>query len=231
MGRTASRLSAVAPAAGWIEFGNVGLVFASRIGTGLRATPVLQEGHAAQAGLGLALLFSAAALALLPALTIVAALAMLATMTVIIAIAVGLLLRIALLATLLLRVALLALLTFLAALAPVVALDEAAHALDDAEVVISVLIISFGSDSIARGRRFTRQRLVLVEHLMGVATHPDVRTAAVENLVSIGRAVRVVTVVLLLVMAAATIAAAARPLTIVWSHKPRASYTPDGFVV
>jgi hypothetical protein len=56
---------------------------------------------------------------------------------------------------------------------------------------------------------------------MGVAAHPHVRSAAVENLVSIGRTIGIV-VVLLFVMvwaaAAATIATAARPLTIVWSH-------------
>ena len=41
-------------------------------------------------------------------------------------------------------------------------------------------------------RRLARQRLILVEHLMGVAAHPDVGAAAVEDLVSIGRAVGIV---------------------------------------
>lgn len=224
IGEDGESLSSVAfaPTAGWGEFGNVGLVVGCGIGTRLTATPVLQEGDAAQAGLGLALLFTTAGLPLLAAVTLVATLAMIATATLAmlaplsgigIAIAVGLLLVWIL--TLLLRIALLA---FLTALAPVVALDEAAHALDHAEVMIGVLIVGFGGDPIARGGRFARQRLILVEHLMGVATHPDVRTAAIENLVSIGRAVRVVSVVLFLVMAAATTAAAARPLTIVWSH-------------
>jgi hypothetical protein len=57
---------------------------------------------------------------------------------------------------------------------------------------------------------------------MGVAAHPDVRSARVENLVSIGRTVGIVIVMLLVMVvtatAAATIATAARPLTIVWSH-------------
>jgi cell division protein FtsX len=56
---------------------------------------------------------------------------------------------------------------------------------------------------------------------MGIATHPHVRPAAVENLVSIGRTVRIVVMVLLVLIVAATaatIAAATRPLPIVWSH-------------
>ena len=117
------------------------------------------------------------------------------------------------------------LLAFLAAIAPtlVVALDEAAHGLDHAEIVVGVLPVGLGQDAVARGRRLAGQRLVLVEHLVGVAAHPDVGSAAVENLVSIGRTIGIV-IVLLLVMvvaaatAAATIATAARPLTIVWSH-------------
>ena len=56
---------------------------------------------------------------------------------------------------------------------------------------------------------------------MSIAAHADVGSAAVKDLVSIGRAVGVVVVLLLVMVAAATaatIAAAARPLTIVWSH-------------
>src|SRR5262249_31076681 len=110
----------------------------------------------------------------------------------------------------------------LAALAPVVARDEATHALDHAEIVVGVLIVGFRRDAVARGSRFACEGLVLVEHLVGVAAHPDVRPARVENLISIGRTVRIVVVMLLVVMtaatAAATIATAARPLTIVWSH-------------
>ena len=56
---------------------------------------------------------------------------------------------------------------------------------------------------------------------MGIAAHADVGSAAVKDLVSIGRTVGVVIVLLVMVAAAATaatIATAARPLTIVWSH-------------
>src|SRR5262249_43433414 len=152
-----------------------------------------------------------------------------------VAVAVGLLLGIALLAALLLRVARLALLAFLAALAPVVALDEAAHGLDHAEIVIGVLIIGFGSDSIARGRRLAGHRLVLVEYLVGIAAHAHIRPARVENLVSIGRTIGVVVVMLLVVVtaasAAATIATAARPLTIVWSHYLRPVTRRTGLLI
>src|SRR5262249_40796949 len=146
---------------------------------------------------------------------------------------VGLLLRVALLA-LLLRIALLA---FLAALAPtlVVALDEAAHALDHAEVVVGVLPVGLRHDAVARGGRFARQRLVLVEHLVGVAAHPHVRPAAIENLVSIGRTIGIVIVMLLVMVtaatAAATIATAARPLTIVWSHYLRPVARRTGLLI
>src|SRR5207302_412182 len=74
----------------------------------------------------------------------------------------------------------------------VVALDEAARALDHAEVVVGVLPVGFRCDAIARGRRFAGQRLVFVEHLMGVAAHPHVRPAAIEDLVSIGRTIGIV---------------------------------------
>jgi hypothetical protein len=62
---------------------------------------------------------------------------------------------------------------------------------------------------------------------MSVAANPYIRPAAIEDLVPIGRAVRVMTTataMLLLVMlvtaatTAAAIAAATRPLPIVWSH-------------
>jgi hypothetical protein len=64
---------------------------------------------------------------------------------------------------------------------------------------------------------------------MSVAANPYVRPAAIEDLVPIGRAVRVMatataTAMMLLVMlvtaatTAAAIAAATRPLPIVWSH-------------
>jgi hypothetical protein len=167
-------LAATAAAGGRRELGNVGLVVGGRILVGRRAATVLQESHAAQAGLVLLLV---AALPRLAALTGFAALARLATLAMIgVAVAVGLLLRVALLA-LLRRIALL--LAFLAALAPtlVVALDEAAHALDHAEVVVGVLPLGLRRDAVARRGRFARQRLVLVEHLMGVATHSHIRSA------------------------------------------------------
>lgn len=127
----------------------------------------------------------------------------------------------------LLRIALL-LAVLAGAVAPALiaaARHEAAHGLDHAEIMVGILPVSFGGDPIARGRRFTRQRLVLVENLMGIATHSHIRPAAIENLVSIRRTVRIVVVVLLVLIvataatcAAATIAAATRPLPIVWSH-------------
>lgn len=116
----------------------------------------------------------------------------------------------------------------LGAVAPtlIVAVDKAAHGLDHAVVVIRVLPVGLRHDAVAGGSRLACQRLVLVEDLMGIAAHPDVRTAAVEYLVPIGRAVRIMaTAVMLLVMlmaaaaaTAATTAAATRPLPIVWSH-------------
>jgi hypothetical protein len=125
---------------------------------------------------------------------------------------------------LLLRVALLALLAAAVTPALVVALGNAAHGLDQAEVVIRILPIGLGHDPVAGRPRFSRQRLVFVEYLVGVATHTHIGTAAIENLVSIRWAVRIV-IVLLLVMigvaatAATAIAATTRPLPIIWSHK------------
>jgi hypothetical protein len=101
--------------------------------------------------------------------------------------------------------------------------DEPAHGLDHAEVVVSVLPVGLSRDPVARGGRFARQCLVLVEDLVGIAAHAHIGTAAIENLISIGRAVRIVTVLLLMLIvatatAASTTAAATRPLPIVWSH-------------
>jgi uncharacterized protein (DUF697 family) len=58
---------------------------------------------------------------------------------------------------------------------------------------------------------------------VGVAADPDVGSAAVEELVAIGRTIGIVMLRLVVVAAAtataaATIATAARSLTIVWSH-------------
>ncbi|MDP2329332.1 MAG: hypothetical protein Q8M19_01370 [Reyranella sp.] len=113
--------------------------------------------------------------------------------------------------------------TLFVAIADVVALAETAHGLDHAEIVVGVLPIGFGLDSVTRSRRFPGKGLILVEDLMGVAANPDVGATAIEHLISIGRAIGIV---MLLVMAvattttasAATIATAARSLTIVWSH-------------
>src|SRR5262249_51204092 len=117
----------------------------------------------------------------------------------------------------------------------VVALHEAAHALDHAEVMVGVLPVGLRHDAVARSGRFPGQRLVLVEHLMGVTAHPHVRTARVENLVSIGRTIGIVLVMLLGVgpaaPAAATIATAARPLTIVWSHYLRPVTRRTGLLI
>ncbi len=70
-------------------------------------------------------------------------------------------------------------LAFLAAIAPtlVVALAEAADGLDHAEVMVGVLPVGFRHDAVARCRRLARQRLVLVEDLVGVAAHAHVGPA------------------------------------------------------
>ena len=125
--------------------------------------------------------------------------------------------RLVRLAILLLRILLLAFLAFPARSAR----NEAALALDHAEIVIGVLVIGLGLDAVAHGCGLAGQRLVLVVDLMRVAAHTDVRTAAVENLIPVWRPVRIVVVlllVLIVIAAAAAVTAAARTLTIVWSH-------------
>jgi len=117
-------------------------------------------------------------------------------------------------------------LAFFAIFAPteVVALDEAALSLDHPIIVIGILPVGLGQNAITGGRRLSGQRLVFVENLVRVAANPDVGAAAIENLVSISRTVRIVILGLVMVVvstaatAAATTATAARPLTIVWSH-------------
>ncbi len=117
-------------------------------------------------------------------------------------------------------------LAFFAIFAPteVVALDEAALGLDHPIIVIGILPIGLGQNAITGGRRLSGQRLIFVENLVRVAANPDVGATAIENLISIGRTVRIVILGLVMVVvstaatAAATIATAARPLTIVWSH-------------
>ena len=117
-------------------------------------------------------------------------------------------------------------LAFFAIFAPteVVALDEAALGLDHPIIVIGILPVGLGQNAITGGRRLSGQRLIFVENLVRVAANPDVGATAIENLISIGRTVRIVILGLVMVVvstaatAAATIATAARPLTIVWSH-------------
>ncbi len=88
--------------------------------------------------------------------------------------------------------------------------------------MVGVLVIGFGQDAIAGRGGLASQRLILVENLMGVAADPDVGATAIENLVSIGRAIRIVMLGLVMMVVAtataATTATAARPLTIVGSH-------------
>lgn len=127
-----------------------------------------------------------------------------------------------------LRLAVLALLRVVAlaafvAPALVVALAEAAHGLDHTEIMLGILPIGLRQDPVPGGRSLAGQRLILVEHLVGVAAHPYVGATAIEKLVSIGLAIGVVGVLLLIVLPTATTAAtvataAAGPLPIVWSH-------------
>ena len=93
-------------------------------------------------------------------------------------------------------------LAFLAVFAPteVVALDEAALGLDHPIIVIGILPVGLGQNAIARGRRLAGQRLIFVEHLVRVTANPDVGTAAIENLVSIGRTVGIVILGLVMVV-------------------------------
>lgn len=191
-----------APARGGREFRNVWLVFCGRVGIGLSASPILQKRDAPQPGFCIDVLVSAMLLPVALDMTIAVAL------------------RLVGLARLLLS----ALLAFLAAsFAPtlVVAVTEAAHRLDHAEVVISILPIGLGLDAVPRGSCLAGQGLILVEDLVGIAANTNIRPAAIENLISIGWTVWIVSVVLLMLpvaAAAATTAAATRPLPIVWSH-------------
>jgi hypothetical protein len=182
----------------------------------------------------LAILLRLALLAILLRLALLAVLLRLALLAVLLRLALlAVLLRLAFIesiaaaVTLLRPVELPLVLTVLAgAIAPALiaaARNEAAHGLDHAEVMVGILPVGLGRDPIARGSRLARQRLVLVEDLVGVAAHAHVGTAAVEDLVSIWRAVRIVIVLLLVLIvaaatAASTTAAATRPLPIVWSH-------------
>ena len=195
------------------EFRHFGLFLGRRIVPRRGAPPVLQEGDTAQTGFGFAVIVLVGLLASATALV-----GRRMSAAILLRLPTGLTLRLPGLARL-------ARLAFLARFAPteVVALNEPAHRLDHPIVVIGILPIGLGQDAIARGRRFAGQCLVFVEDLMRVAAHPDVGTAAVEDLVSIGWAVRIVMLLVVVLTTtasttAATIATAARSLTIVWSH-------------
>jgi hypothetical protein len=181
---------------------------------------ILEESDPAEAGLAIALFLATGVLgatALVVATGVLGATALVVA-TAALPLAVGLSVAVGLL-WLTARLLLLGIGLALFAVAPalVVALNEAALGLDHPEVVVGVLPIRLGCDAIARGRGFTRQRLILIEDLMGIASHADVGPAGVKDLVSIGRTVGVVVVLLVVAAAAtaATIATAARPLTIV----------------
>ena len=147
-----------------------------------------------------------------------------ATLTFARAIVLGIVFAIPAAGLLLLRDLTVLLLRVLAVLATVVpalaAVDETALGLDHAVIVVGILEIGLGLDAIANGGRFTRECLIFIEDLVGVAAHTDVGAAAVEDLIPVRRPVRVVIMLwfMIVVAAAATIAAAARALTIVGSH-------------
>jgi len=199
--RTEACLDSAAAAGPWNVLRNIGLLVRPRVIVGGAAAAVLEKGDAAQAGFGLA--------ALVP---LVAARGTLALHGMAVAVRLIRLLR--------LLAGLTGLLARAVAPALIVALPEAAHRLDDAEVMVRVLPVGLGLDAIARSGGLAGQGLVFVEHLMGVAADPHVGTAAVEDLVAIGRTIGVVMLLVVMVSAttAATITAAARPLPIVRSH-------------
>jgi hypothetical protein len=176
-----------------------------------------------------------ALLAILLCVALVAVLLMLAWLTILLGLALlAILLMLALVeaaAAVALRSAvelgpLLLLTVFPGAVAPALiaaARNKPAHCLDHAEIMVGVLPVGLGRNPIARGGGFACKRLVLVEDLVCIAAHTHIRTTAIENLVSIGRAVRIVSMLLLVLIvatatAASATAAATRPLPIVWSH-------------
>src|SRR3954470_23058418 len=54
---------------------------------------------------------------------------------------------------------------------------------DDAVIVLRMLVIVLGRDAIAGRRCVARQRQIFLEHLVGIAAHPDIGTIGVERLV------------------------------------------------
>lgn len=195
------------------ESGNLGLVFGSRIFLRRGAAPVLQEGNPTEAGFGVVEILAPAAHALAGGMAVGVAgwRASLLAPT-----GLSRLLWILILLT-----------TLFVAITDVIALTETTHGLDHPEIVVGVLPIGLGLDAIPRSLRLPGKSLIFVEYLMSIAANPDIGTAAVEHLVSIGRAIGIVMLLLVVVVvatatsattAAATIATAARSLTIVWSH-------------
>src|SRR5277367_3419203 len=55
---------------------------------------------------------------------------------------------------------------------------------DDPIIVLGMLVIVLGRDAVARRVRVARQREIFLEHLIGVAAHPDIGTVAVERLMA-----------------------------------------------
>jgi hypothetical protein len=56
--------------------------------------------------------------------------------------------------------------------------------IEDAVIVLGVLVIGFRHDTIARGQRIAREPYVFLVNLMGVAAHPTLGPAAVEVVMS-----------------------------------------------
>jgi len=171
-----------------------------------RATSVLQERHAAEPRLGLAVLFR----------TSLRTIVLLITATVAIGLRLVGLTRLLLTTAALLRLLLRQRLAVLAnAVAPalIVALDQATHRLDQAIIVVGILPIGFRLDAIAGSGGLACQCLILVEDLMGITPHPDIGPAAIENLVSIGRTIRIVRMMLLVVLVTTAATAATTTTT------------------
>lgn len=88
--------------------------------------------------------------------------------------------------------------------------------------MLGVLVVRFGSNTIARRRRFARQHLILLEDLVGVATNPDFGPVAVIGLVALWLATLVTAASAAATMIATTTTAATTatrpPLLVVRSH-------------
>jgi hypothetical protein len=82
------------------------------------------------------------------------------------------------------------------------------------EIMLRVLKEIFGGDAVTRRLRLASERLIALEHLIGVAADFDARTVAVEGLRPLRRTRASVGIVVMIRVAAAI--AAARSL--LWSH-------------